>query len=171
MPGIQGGPLMHVIAAKAVAFKNALSPSFKKYCISMVNNAKELSDSLQSIGYTIVTGGTDTHLVLIDLTNKNISGKKAEEILDKAGITVNKNMVPYDNKSPMITSGIRLGTPALTTRGMGVDEMRVISSLIDKALQSDSDEMILNKIKEEVKELCDNNPLYTEISDFEMSKM
>ena len=171
MPGIQGGPLMHVIAAKAVAFKNALSPSFKKYCISMVNNAKELSDSLQSIGYTIVTGGTDTHLILIDLTNKNISGKKAEEILDKAGITVNKNMVPYDNKSPMITSGIRLGTPALTTRGMGVDEMRVISSLIDKALQSDSDEMILNKIKEEVKELCDNNPLYTEISDFEMSKM
>ena len=171
MPGIQGGPLMHVIAAKAVAFKNALSPSFKKYCISMVNNAKELSDSLQSIGYTIVTGGTDTHLILIDLTNKNISGKKAEQILDKAGITVNKNMVPYDNKSPMITSGIRLGTPALTTRGMGVDEMRVISSLIDKALQSDSDEMILNKIKEEVKELCDNNPLYTEISDFEMSKM
>jgi len=110
-------------------------------------------------------------VVLIDLTNKNISGKKAEEILDKAGITVNKNMVPYDNRSPMITSGIRLGTPALTTRGMGVDEMRVISSLIDKALQSDVDEMILNKVKEEVKELCDNNPLYTEISDFEMSKM
>ena len=171
MPGIQGGPLMHVIAAKAVAFKNALSPSFKEYCINMVENAKELSDSLQSIGYTIVTGGTDTHLILIDLTNKNISGKKAEQILDKAGITVNKNMVPYDNRSPMITSGIRLGTPALTTRGMGVDEMRVISSLIDKALQSDSDEMILNKIKEEVKELCDNNPLYTEISNFEMSKM
>ena len=171
MPGIQGGPLMHIIAAKAVAFKNALSSSFKEYCNSMVDNAKELSESLKSKDYNIVSGGTDTHLVLIDLTNKNISGKKAEQILDKAGITVNKNMIPYDEKSPMITSGIRIGTPALTTRGMGLEEMHLISNLIDRAINSGSDEKVLNKIKAEVKELCESNPLYMEMSNFEMSKM
>ena len=171
MPGVQGGPLMHVIAAKAISFKNALLPDYKEYCNNIVANAKQLSESLKSKGYNIITGGTDTHLILIDLTNKKISGKKAEEILDEAGITVNKNMVPYDLKSPMITSGIRLGTPALTTRGMGVDDMNIISSFIDRALKADSDQSAISRLRNEVLEICNQNPLYPEISDLEMSKM
>ena len=123
MPGIQGGPLMHIIAAKAVAFGEALKPEFKEYTKSVVKNAKTMAEDFMSLDYHVISGGTDTHVMLIDLTNKNITGKAAEKALEKAGITVNKNMVPFDQRSPFITSGIRIGTPAITTRGMGVSEM------------------------------------------------
>ncbi|MAR30355.1 MAG: serine hydroxymethyltransferase, partial [Candidatus Marinimicrobia bacterium] len=119
MPGMQGGPLMHVIAGKAVAFEEALKPEYKTYCENIISNAQCLSENLTQLGYSIISGGTDTHLVLIDLSNKDISGKKAEAVLEEAGITTNKNMVPFDKRSPLVTSGIRIGTPALTTRGMG----------------------------------------------------
>jgi len=159
MPGIQGGPLMHVIAGKAVAFKEALSPEFREYCKNIVSNAKFLSHKLTELGYSIVSGGTDTHLILIDLTNKNISGKKAEIALEKAGITTNKNMVPFDQRSPLITSGIRIGTPAITTRGMGHSEMNVIAIWIDKIINSIEDDFIINKVKNEVSDLCQQYPL------------
>ena len=123
MPGIQGGPLMHIIAAKAIAYGEALDPGFKEYAANIVKNAKKMADEFIKKGYEIISGGTDTHVVLIDLTNKDVSGKAAEKSLEKAGITVNKNMVPFDKRSPFITSGIRVGTPALTTRGMGTEEM------------------------------------------------
>ena len=129
MPGIQGGPLMHIIAAKAVAFKEALDPSFKTYIKSVLENAQCFADEFKSKGYNLISGGTDTHLVLIDLQNKNISGKAAEIALDEAGITVNKNMVPYDPKSPFVTSGIRIGSPAMTTRGMGINEVKIVVDL------------------------------------------
>ena len=132
MPGIQGGPLMHVIAAKAVAFGEALKPEFKEYSKQVIKNAKALANKLIQLGYNLVSGGTDNHLVLIDLRNKGVTGKDAEKALELAGITVNKNMVPFDDKSPLVTSGIRLGTPALTTRGMGEPEMEYIAELIDK---------------------------------------
>ena len=131
MPGIQGGPLMHIIAAKAVAFKEALDPSFKSYIKSVLDNAQCFANEFKSKGYNLVSDGTDTHLVLLDLQNKNISGKAAEIALDEAGITVNKNMVPFDPKSPFVTSGIRIGSPAMTTRGMGVDEVKIVVDLID----------------------------------------
>ncbi len=118
IPGIQGGPLMHIIAAKAVAFKEALEPGFKEYSKQVIKNAQALADAMVHKGYNIISGGTDNHLMLIDLRNKNVTGKDAQEALDAAGITVNKNAVPFDDKSPLITSGIRVGTPALTTRGM-----------------------------------------------------
>ena len=154
MPGIQGGPLMHIIAAKAIAFKEALQPDFKVYAQQVIDNAKAMSQVLLSKDYNLISGGTDTHVVLIDLTNKGVSGKVAEKTLEKAGITVNKNMVPFDKRSPFITSGIRIGSPAITTRGMGEDEMVQIINYIDKIISNIEDESIIEKVKIEVQTLC-----------------
>ncbi|WKZ71164.1 MAG: serine hydroxymethyltransferase [Melioribacteraceae bacterium] len=163
MPGIQGGPLMHVIMAKAVAFKEALSDDFKIYAQQVIKNAKRLAEKLISYDFQIISGGTDNHLMLVDLTNKEISGKKAENTLGAAGITVNKNMIPFDKKSPFVTSGIRIGTAAVTTRGMKENEMDRIGELINSALVNHENESELAKIKEEVKSLCSNFPLYPEL--------
>tara|TARA_B100001250_G_C19771432_1_gene777352 strand:- start:1239 stop:1820 length:582 start_codon:yes stop_codon:yes gene_type:complete len=160
MPGIQGGPLMHVIAGKAVAFKEALDPSYKDYCNAIIANAQTLSNQLLEMGYSIVSGGTDTHLVLIDLSNKDVSGKKAEITLEKAGITTNKNMVPFDKRSPLITSGIRIGTPALTTRGMKEPEMILIAKLINDVIENIDDQEMIEKVKNTVFDLCKQYPLY-----------
>ena len=162
MPGIQGGPLMHVIAGKAVAFGEALQPAFLQYCKQIVKNAKTLAETLLNLGYDIVSGGTDTHLVLIDLTPKGISGKKAEIALEEAGITTNKNMVPFDERSPMVTSGIRVGTPALTTRGMKEDEMIQIAKLMDNIIKNIQDEKIIRDTRNTVSELCSAFPIYEE---------
>lgn len=163
MPGIQGGPLMHIIMAKAVAFGEALHETFEVYVKQVVKNASTLADSLVKMDYQIVSGGTDNHLMLIDLTNKNISGKQAEISLEKAGITVNKNMVPFDLRSPFVTSGIRIGTPAITTRGFTEYEMPLLAEFIDKAINNFNDDSILTQIKSDVKELCNKFPLYTDI--------
>ena len=163
MPGIQGGPLMHIIAAKAIAFGEALDPSFKIYAQEVINNAQAMAAAFTGRGYDLISGGTDTHVILIDLSNKNVNGKVAEKKLEKAGITVNKNMVPFDTKSPFITSGIRVGTPAITTRGMGIDEMDRIVSLIDQVISNIEDESIVNYVSESVKELCQSFPLYNEL--------
>ncbi len=160
MPGIQGGPLMHVIAGKAVAFGEALQPSYIQYCEQIVKNAQTLAETLLNLGYNVVSGGTDTHLVLIDLTQKGISGKKAESTLEKAGITTNKNMVPFDEKSPMVTSGIRIGTPALTTRGFKENEMVKIARLIDNVIQNIEDEKVIEDTRNSVSELCIAFPIY-----------
>ena len=165
MPGVQGGPLMHIIAAKAVAFGEALLPEFKVYAQQIVANAKEMADEFLKRDYKLVSGGTDTHVVLIDLTNKGITGKVAEKSLEKAGIAVNKNMVPFDEKSPFITSGIRIGTPAITTRGMGKDDMKKIVSLIDIVINSPNDDHKVVSVKTEVNELCKHFPLYPELRD------
>ncbi|MBX7152859.1 serine hydroxymethyltransferase [bacterium] len=162
MPGIQGGPLMHVVAAKAVAFKEALQPSFKEYAKQVVKNAQTLAAELIGLGYDLVSGGTDNHLMLVDLSNKNITGKKAEAVLEHAGITVNKNMVPFDKQSPFVASGIRIGTAALTTRGMKESEMKMIGGFIDRALENPDDDSTLNKIKDEIKEMSKKFPLYSE---------
>ncbi|GBD91897.1 serine hydroxymethyltransferase [bacterium BMS3Abin04] len=163
MPGIQGGPLMHIIMAKAVAFREVLQDSFKTYAEQVMKNAKQLSNKLAALGYDIVSGGTDNHLMLVDLTNKNISGKKAEKALEKAGITVNKNMIPFDTRSPFVTSGIRVGTPAATTRGMKEKQMDTIAELIDKTLKNYENEDILNSVRHDVNELCNQFPLYQEL--------
>ena len=160
MPGIQGGPLMHVIAAKAVGFKEALEPSFKSYIKSVLNNAQCFADEFKNKGYNLISGGTDTHLVLIDLQNKNISGKAAEIALDEAGITVNKNMIPYDPKSPFVTSGIRVGSPAMTTRGMGVEEVKIIVDLIDQVILNHDNKEKINSVRAQVNELCSSYPIY-----------
>ena len=157
-PGLQGGPLMHVIAGKAVAFKEAEKDSFKKYAHKVVTNAKTLAQELISYNFSLVTGGTDNHLILIDLSNKKITGKKAEGVLEQAGITVNKNTVPGEVLSPFVTSGIRLGTPAITTRGMGAEEMKQIALWISSALEEPDNLRTLKKIKQEVKELCSQFP-------------
>ena len=167
MPGIQGGPLMHIICAKAVAFKEALTDSFKEYSKQVVANAKHLSNRLTSLDYKIVSGGTDTHLILIDLSNKDLTGKYVEHRLESAGITTNKNMVPFDQKSPMVTSGVRIGTPALTTRGMKIDEMDIISSMIDKVISNIDDDIVIKEVRQEVFELCNDFPLNEEL-DHEM---
>jgi len=159
-PGFQGGPLMHVIAAKAVAFKEALQPDFIEYQRQVIKNAQALAGALQQRGYHIVSGGTDTHVMLIDLRNHGLTGKASEKALEEAGITVNKNMVPFDDQTPAITSGIRVGTPAMTTRGMKEAEMRLIAELIDKVLLNINDENIRINVKKQVKELCDRFPLY-----------
>lgn len=159
-PGIQGGPLMHVIAAKAVAFKEAMMPEFKEYQRQIVMNAKALSEELIKLGYRLVSGGTDNHLMLVDLRDKGITGKEAEKILEEAGITVNKNAIPFDPQPPTITSGIRIGTPALTTRGMKEDEMRYIARLIHMVLSDPKNEKIREKVKGEVEELCKQFPIY-----------
>ena len=160
MPGIQGGPLMHIIAAKAVAFGEALQPKFKSYAQQILNNAQSMVDGLLQLDYQLVSGGTDTHVMLIDLSNKHITGKKAEITLEKAGITVNKNMVPFDERSPFVTSGIRVGTPAITTRGMGNSEIRQIVHWIDEAISDPENEVGLARIKSNVNELCSNFPIY-----------
>ena len=159
-PGIQGGPLMHIIAAKAVAFKEALEPAFKQYQEQILRNARALADGLLSRGYRLVSGGTDTHLILVDLTPKNMTGRRAETILDSVGITVNKNAIPFDKRKPTVTSGIRIGTPAVTTRGMKEADMEVIASLIDAALSSNGDEHKLETVARQVKELTDRYPFY-----------
>jgi glycine hydroxymethyltransferase len=159
-PGMQGGPLMHVIAAKAVAFGEALSASFKDYCKDVVANAKVMADTFVELGYEVVSGGTDNHLMLIDLRNKGVTGKEAEETLGLADITVNKNMVPFDDKSPFVTSGIRVGSPAMTTRGLGEDEFREIVHLVDRALTNRAKEDVLKEVRGAVRELCERFPLY-----------
>jgi len=161
MPGIQGGPLMHIIAAKAVAFGEALKPEFKDYQKRILENARTLSDELKNMGYHIVSGGTDTHLFLISFLDRDFSGKKVEKALDKAGMTVNKNTVPFDTRKPFVTSGVRVGTPAITTRGMGIDEMKKIAGFIDRAIKNLKDDEALADIAGEVKTLCDKFPLYT----------
>ncbi len=160
MPGIQGGPLMHIIMAKAVAFGEALQDSFGDYVTRVAANAKALAEGLVGYGFSIISGGTDNHLMLVDLTNKGITGKAAELVLGKAGITVNKNMVPFDPLSPFVTSGIRIGTPAATTRGMGEADMKVIASLIDEAINNHADDVRLEQVKEKVKTLCAGFPLF-----------
>ena len=164
MPGIQGGPLMHIIMAKAVAFGEALKDSFAVYAEQVIKNAKTLAQKLSEHNFEIISGGTDNHLMLIDLTNKDITGKEAEIALGKAGITVNKNMVPFDLRSPFVTSGIRIGTPAATTRGMHENEMNLIAEMIYKTISNSKDEKKLSEIKEEVKNLCSRFPLYKEIN-------
>jgi len=158
-PGIQGGPLMHVIAGKAVCFKEALEPSFKEYQQRIVENAQFMADAFQRAGYRLVSGGTDTHLMLVDLREKGVTGKQAENGLEKAGITVNKNTIPFDPQKPFIASGIRVGTPALTTRGMGKDEIDKVVSLIDRAIADIENEQTLEDVKKDVEELCAAFPL------------
>ncbi len=158
-PGIQGGPLMHIIAAKAVAFKEALGPSFRRYQEQIVANARTLAREFIKHGYRLVAGGTDTHLILMDLTPTGLTGREAEEALDQAGITVNKNSIPFDQRSPRTTSGIRLGTPALTTRGMKEPEMEIIAGLIHQALTATTDTARLKELEGQVKELCRCFPL------------
>lgn len=159
-PGIQGGPLEHVIAGKAVAFGEALKPEFKKYSEQVIQNAKTLADEMLTLGYKLVTGGTDNHLILVDLSDREITGKVAENALDEAGITVNKNTVPNEKRSPFVTSGIRIGTPALTTRGMGPHEMKQIAKWIAQVLDNPEDGSLKNKIHDDVKQLCKQFPIY-----------
>jgi glycine hydroxymethyltransferase len=162
-PGIQGGPLMHVIAAKAVAFKEAMSEDFKAYAKQVVQNARALAEELQREGFKVVSGGTDSHIVLLDLRNTGLTGKQVEDALGRANITVNKNAVPFDPLLPTKTSGIRLGTPALTTRGMKEDEMRFIAKLISQVIKNIEDSHTIEKVKEQVLELCEQFPLYPEL--------
>jgi len=159
-PGTQGGPLMHVIAAKAVAFHEALQPDFIDYQKQIVKNAKRMGDKLMQSGFKLVSGGTDNHLVLVDLRDTDITGRIAEETLDKAGITVNKNAVPFDPEPPAVTSGIRIGTPAITTRGMKEDEMDTVADWITEAFENHDNDAVLSRIKDEVKDLCTKFPVY-----------
>ncbi|MEN6441880.1 MAG: serine hydroxymethyltransferase [Syntrophobacter sp.] len=159
-PGIQGGPLMHVIAAKAVSFQEALQPGFKEYQKRILVNSRRLGEKLSDFGYRLVSGGTDNHLLLLDLTSRGLTGKVAEETLGKAGITVNKNAIPYDREKPTVTSGIRIGTPAVTTRGMGSDDMATIAGFMDRALNSVGNDAVLQSLREEVAEFCGGFPLF-----------
>jgi glycine hydroxymethyltransferase len=159
-PGNQGGPLEHVIAAKAVAFKEALSDEFLHYILQVKKNAKVMADEFLERGYDIISNGTDNHMMLIDLRNKNITGKDAEAVLGKAEITVNKNMVPFDDKSPFVTSGIRVGTAAITTRGLNEDDMKVIVDFIDMAISNQSNEDVLSKIGTQVADFMKSRPLF-----------
>jgi len=159
-PGSQGGPLMHIIAAKAVAFKEALAPEFKEYQLQIIKNAKALADELKNQGFRLVSGGTDTHLMLVDLTATGVTGKDAQEVLDRAAITVNKNGIPFDTKGPQVTSGIRIGTPAVTTRGMKENEMRQIASYIAEVIKNITNEKKIQAVTEKVKAICAKFPLY-----------
>lgn len=159
-PGTQGGPLMHVIASKAVAFGEALTDDFITYQQQVKKNADALAQKFLNLGYNLVSDGTDNHLILIDLRNKDLTGKKAEEALERANITLNKNMVPFDTESPFVTSGIRIGSPAMTTRGMGTGEFEHIAELIDRVLQNPDNESTINEVNNEVRDLCDQFPLY-----------
>jgi len=161
-PGMQGGPLMHIIAAKAVAFQEALLPSFKDYQQQIIKNAQAMADELKNSGFRLVSGGTDNHLMLVDLTSKGVTGKDAQEALDRAAITVNKNGIPFDTQGPMVTSGIRIGTPALTTRGMKENEMRLIASLIADVINHINDEQTIQAVAGKVKTLCAKFPLYAQ---------
>lgn len=160
IPGIQGGPLMHIIAAKAVAFNEALRPDFVTYSKQVIANAQTLASLLSKKGFEIISGGTDNHLMLIDLRNKNVTGKDAQEALDQAGITVNKNAVPFDDKSPLITSGIRIGTPAVTTRGFKEPQMSIIADFIDRVIVNMGNEKVYREVKQDVSALCSEFPLY-----------
>jgi glycine hydroxymethyltransferase len=165
-PGMQGGPLMHIIAAKAVCFGEALKPGFKDYARRVVENAKALAEALVAEGFRIVSGGTDNHLMLVDLTAMDMSGKKAERLLDEVGITVNKNAIPFDSRKPALTSGVRIGTPAVTTRGMGPEEMRRIARLIAATISNSSeDESVKARLREDVRELSRGFPLYPDLVD------
>ena len=159
-PGIQGGPLMHVIAAKAVAFGEALQPVFKEYAKQVIVNAQTLAEELQQEGFTIVSGGTDTHVLLVDLRTVGLTGKVAEHVLDEVGITCNKNTIPFDPESPFVTSGIRLGTPALTTRGLNAEDMKEIASIISLVLKQPEDAAVLAEAKQRVATLCETYPMY-----------
>ncbi len=161
-PGIQGGPLMHVIAAKAVAFKEALKDDFKIYQQQIVLNAKTLAKTLQDRGFRLVSGGTDNHLLLVDLSDKGLTGAKAEEILEQSGITVNKNTIPFDTRSPSVTSGIRIGTPAVTTRGLKEQEMEEVGNYISELLNQPEDDKLIGDIKMKIRSLCERFPLYSE---------
>jgi glycine hydroxymethyltransferase len=163
IPGVQGGPLMHVIAAKAVAFREALSDEFKIYGEQVIKNARAFANRLINHGFKIISGGTDNHLMLVDLRNKDLTGKQAQEALDEVGITVNKNGVPWDDKSPLITSGIRIGTPALTTRGMKETDMEKIADMIRDLLININDENVKKDIMNRVKDITDEHPLYPEL--------
>ena len=157
-PGMQGGPLMHIIAAKAVCLKEALEPSFKKYASQVVKNCKALADALVKRGFKLVSDGTDNHLILVDLNNKDITGKEAEQLLDKVGITLNKNTVPNETRSPFVTSGVRIGTAAVTTRGFKEEDMKVVAEIIDEAIANKDGD--LTALKAKVEALCDKHPLY-----------
>lgn len=159
-PGNQGGPLMHVIAAKAVCFQQALKPEFVEYQKQVISNAKKLASEMEKRGYRVVSGGTDSHLFSLDLRAKNITGKDAEKVLDKAGITVNKNTIPYDPQPPLVTSGIRIGTPAVTTRGMKEKDMEEIAEYIDDAIMHKDDDLYLKSIEEKIKKLTSRFPIY-----------
>jgi glycine hydroxymethyltransferase len=159
VPGIQGGPLMHVVASKAVGFGENLQPAFAEYAARIIENAQALAAALIARGYHVISGGTDNHLMLIDLRGKNVTGKAAQEALDKSGITLNKNSVPFDDKSPLITSGIRIGTPAVTTRGMGVAEMEQIAALIDQVLSDIDNQTLHRRVAEEVRQLGEGFPV------------
>ncbi|MEX0998379.1 MAG: serine hydroxymethyltransferase [Thermodesulfobacteriota bacterium] len=161
-PGSQGGPLMHTIAAKAVAFKEALTPEFKEYQAQTVKNAKHLGECMLEHGFNLVSGGTDNHLILVDLIGTDLTGKIAEDTLELAGITVNKNAIPFDPNPPAVTSGIRIGTPAITTRGMKEEEMGIIAGLIKEALDNIENEKVLSRIKDDVAELCKKFPMYSD---------
>lgn len=163
-PGVQGGPLMHVIAAKAVAFGEALRPDFAEYQKRVLQNARTLAEELRESGFDLVSGGTDNHLILVDLTRKNITGLDAERTLGEVGIVANKNKIPFDPKGPMVTSGLRLGTPAVTTRGMGRQEIKTIAGLIRKVLDGPSSETVLKRAREAVHELCEAYPIYTDFN-------
>ena len=162
-PGSQGGPLEHVIAAKAVGFGENLSEDFRAYGQQIISNAQAMARSFVNRGYNLISGGTDNHLMLIDLRNKNLTGKKAQETLDKAHITLNKNAVPFDDKSPFVTSGIRVGVPAITTRGMKKDHMETVVSLIDKVLMNADDENLIASVKSDVRQFMNQFPLYPEL--------
>ena len=162
-PGIQGGPLMHVIAAKAVCLKEALEPGFVDYQKQIVANAKRLASNLSAAGFRLVSGGTDNHLMLVDVFSNGITGKAAEAALGKAGITVNKNAIPFDQNPPMVASGIRIGTPAVTSRGMREPEMDTMAELIARTLASPDDEAVSNAVRAEVEALCRKFPLYPEV--------
>ncbi len=159
-PGTQGGPLMHVIAAKAVSFKEALQKDFEDYQHNVQANAKIMAEEFNKMDYNLVSGGTDNHLILVDLRNKGLTGKKAEQALEQANITLNKNMVPFDDESPFVTSGIRIGSPAMTTRGFDEEAFKKVASLIDTVLQQPDDQSTIKSVKEQVKELCEQYPLY-----------
>ncbi|NPU86303.1 MAG: serine hydroxymethyltransferase [Syntrophaceae bacterium] len=161
-PGMQGGPLMHVIAAKAVAFQEALQPAFAEYQGQIVKNAKAIADALMKEGFRLVSGGTDNHLMLVDLTESGVTGRDAQEVLDRAGITVNKNGIPFDTRGPMVTSGIRIGTPALTTRGMKEEEMRLVAGWIARVLRDPGNESLVASVRADVSALCERFPLYAE---------
>jgi len=162
-PGTQGGPMMHVIAAKAVAFHEALTPEFKKYSRAVIDNAKHLAECLSAADFKLVSGGTDSHLILVDLTEKGITGKQAEEALDACGITVNKNTVPFEKRSPFVTSGIRLGTAALTTRGMGLKEMEQIAEMIQAVLSNIGNDSVYKDTRAKVDRLCREFPIYADL--------
>ena len=163
-PGVQGGPLEHVIASKAVSFGEALDPKFRKYQENVKKNAEVMAMAFIDRGYKVISDGTDNHLMLVDLTNKGISGKKADKALEEAGITVNKNMIPFDTKSPFVTSGIRIGTPAVTTRGMKEADMDIIAELINRVISDPENEQNLINVKNDVKDFCSKFPLYSELN-------